>query len=82
MNTCAELEEFVAAYLEGSLPVSRRRAMESHLHDCAACREFVAAYRRTVGVAKKVLEDKSAAAEAPEKLVESLVQAILVSLAR
>jgi hypothetical protein len=35
-----------------------------------------------VWVAKKVLEDKSAAAEAPERLVESLVQAILVSLAR
>jgi anti-sigma factor RsiW len=82
MNTCAELEEYVADYLEGSLPAPRHRATQVHLDDCATCREFVAAYRRTVGVAKKVLEDKSAAAEAPERLVESLVQAILVSLAR
>ena len=82
MSTCAELEEYVADYLEGQLPAPRRRAMLGHLDDCAACREFVAAYRRTVWVAKRVLEDKSAAAEAPERLVESLVQAILVSLAR
>jgi anti-sigma factor RsiW len=78
MITCADLEECVAGYLDGSLPEPRCRAMEKHLDDCAACREFVAAYQRTVRVARKVLEDKSAAAEAPE----NLVQAILASLAR
>ena len=78
MITCAQLEEFVADYLDGSLPLSRRRALQGHLDDCAACREFVAAYQRTVGVAKKVFENESATAEAPEKLV----QAILVSLER
>jgi anti-sigma factor RsiW len=78
MITCAELEEFVADYLDGSLPEPTRRAMKGHLDDCAACREFVAAYQRTVRVAKKVFEDESATAKAPEKLV----QAILVSLAR
>jgi anti-sigma factor RsiW len=82
MTTCAQLEELVGDYLVGSLPAVRRRAMGRHLDECAACREFVAAYRRTVGVAKTVLEDRGAAAQAPEKLVESLVQAILVSLAR
>jgi anti-sigma factor RsiW len=78
MITCADLEEFVADYLDGSLAEPRRRALETHLDDCAACREFVAAYQRTVRVAKKVFDDKSATAEAPE----NLVQAILVSLAR
>ena len=67
MITCADLEEFVADYLDGSLPEPRRRAMERHLDDCAACREFVAAYQRTVRVAKKVFEDESATAEAPEE---------------
>ena len=82
MITCAELEEFVADYLDGSLPEPRRRAMEGHLDDCAVCREFVAAYQRTVQVAKKVFEDESATAKAPEKLVKKLVRAILVSPAR
>ena len=78
MITCADLEEFVADYLDGSLPEPSRRALEKHLDDCAACREFVAAYQRTVRVAKKALEHESATAEAPE----NLVQAILASLAR
>jgi anti-sigma factor RsiW len=78
MITCADLEEFVAGYLDGSLPEPRRRALEKHLDGCAACREFVAAYQRTVRVAKKVFEEKGATAEAPE----NLVQAILVSLER
>ena len=78
MITCADLEEFVAGYLDGSLSETRRRTMERHLDDCAACPEFVAAYQCTVQVAKKVFEDRSAAAEAPEKLV----QAILVALER
>jgi len=78
MITCADLEEFVAGYLDGSLLEPRRRALEKHLDGCAACREFVAAYQRTVRVAKKVFEDKGATAEAPE----NLVQAILVSLER
>jgi anti-sigma factor RsiW len=78
MITCADLEDLAADYLDGSLPSPKRAALEDHLDECRACREFLAAYRRTVGVAKIVLENKSATAEAPE----DLVQAILVSLER
>lgn len=78
MGTYADLEEFVATTSTGCCPSPKRWAMERHLDDCAPCREFVVAYQRTVRVAKKVFENKSATAEAPE----NLVQAILVSLAR
>jgi anti-sigma factor RsiW len=76
MIACADLEELVADYLEGSLPEHKGRALETHLDDCPACREFVAAYQRTVRVAKKVFENESATAEAPEKLVQSILVAL------
>lgn len=78
MITCADLEEFVANYLDGSLPAPKRRELERHLDGCGACREFLAAYERTVWVARKVLNGPSGPAQAPEELV----QAILGSLRR
>ncbi len=78
MTTCADLEELVAGYLDASLPEPSRRALEKHLDDCSACREYVAAYQRTVRVARKALEHERATAEAPE----NLVQGILASLER
>ena len=78
MNTCADLEECVANYLEGSQPLPKRRQIEIHLADCRECREFMAAYQRTVWVAKMVLKGSSGPAPVPEELV----QAILGSLRR
>ncbi len=78
MITCADLEELAADYLDGSLPSPERGALEVHLDECRACREFLAFYQRTIGVAKIVLENENATAEA----AEDLVQAILVSLER
>jgi anti-sigma factor RsiW len=76
MITCADLEDLVADYLDGSLSSHQRAALEDHLDECRACREFLAAYQRTIRIARSVLENESATAEAPE----NLVQAILVSL--
>jgi anti-sigma factor RsiW len=45
----------LAGYLDAALPESTL-ALEKHLDDCASCREFVAAYQRTVRVARKALE--------------------------
>ena len=78
MITCADLEDLVANYLEGSLPEPERRELERHLDECRGCREFLAAYQRTVWVAKKTLKGSSRPAKAPE----GLVQAILGSLRR
>jgi anti-sigma factor RsiW len=78
MITCADLEDLVADYLDGSLPSRQCTALDDHLDECRACRERLAAYERTIRVAKSVLDNESATAEAPEKLV----QAILASLER
>jgi len=78
MTTCADLEEFVAGYFDASLSEPRRRALEKHLDDCSACREFVAAYQRTVRVARKVLEHERATAETPENLVQRVLASLEV----
>lgn len=78
MITCADLEEFVANYLDGSLPGPKRRELARHVDDCRACEEFLAAYQRTVWVARKALKPPSDPVQVPEELV----QAILGSLGR
>src|SRR5260370_38024996 len=37
-------------YLDGMLPLRRRRAVEAHLRACAACRHEVEATRRTLSL--------------------------------
>jgi hypothetical protein len=78
MIPCAELEDLAANYLEASLPRPKRRELELHMGECGGCREFLAAYRRTVWVASRALETSSDPPQAPERLV----QAILGSLRR
>jgi hypothetical protein len=78
MIPCAELEDLAANYLEASLPRPKRRELELHMGECGGCREFLAAYRRTVWVARRALETSSDPPQAPERLV----QAILGSLRR
>ncbi len=78
MITCSDLQDWVANYLERSLPLAKRRQLERHLGECAGCREFLAAYQRTVWVAKKAMQCSSYPIQAPEQLV----QAILGSLRR
>ena len=71
MTTCADLEEFVANYVDGSLPTPERRGLERHLDECNTCREFLAAYQRTVWVAKMALKNSSN--HTPEELVQSIL---------
>jgi anti-sigma factor RsiW len=79
MITCADLEEFVANYLDGSLPLPKRRELEKHLDDCKACCEFLSVYQRTVWVAKMAMKGAS---YPPTQVPEAFVRAILGSLRR
>lgn len=39
--TCAEFEIVLSDYVDGSVTVDQRRAIEAHADDCAACRELL-----------------------------------------
>lgn len=44
-TACPEFERSVAAWLEGSLPVGEREAVERHLIGCVECRAFAESFR-------------------------------------
>ena len=75
MITCAEFEDFILSYLEGTLPEVQRRRFERHIRFCSECRDYLTAYRRTVELEKAVFADPGA--QVPGDVPEDLVQAVL-----
>ncbi len=77
MITCREFEDFVLSYLEGELPARLASIFKWHLRICRECREYLAAYKRTIEIGKAVLGPAHQAV--PEDVPEDLVRAVLDS---
>ncbi len=75
MITCKEFEDFLISYLEDELPAKQRSIFEWHLGLCRECREYLAAYRRTMEIAEAVMSESGASI--PEDVPEDLIKAIL-----
>jgi anti-sigma factor RsiW len=58
---CHRIVRWLSEYVDGTLPLARRRAVEAHLRACAGCRYELEALRRTVslltGLPKRELTD-------------------------
>jgi predicted anti-sigma-YlaC factor YlaD len=48
--TCKEVNEFLADYLDGTLPWRQRLSFKIHLLICHQCRRYLASYVATVRV--------------------------------
>ncbi len=75
MITCREFEDFIMSYLSDELTPTQSRVFRMHLRVCRECREYLAAYQRTIemsGLMFKVPDDKL-----PEDVPEDLIKAIL-----
>ena len=77
MITCREFEEFVLAYLDGELPVRQVKRFDWHLRICRECREYLAAYKRTIEITGAALGP--ADDPVPDEVPEDLVKAVLDS---
>lgn len=77
MINCREFEDFILAYLEGDLPDKQRFVFELHLKVCRECRDYLAAYKRTIEISKRAFEDEEAGV--PDEVPEDLVKAILAA---
>ncbi len=77
MITCREFEEFVLRYLNGELPSTQANIFEWHLRICRECREYLAAYRRTIEIGIAVLgpADESVPDDVPEDLIKAVLDA-------
>lgn len=75
--TCREVLDFLMSYLEGDLPPEVRAAFDKHLSLCPSCVAYLESYRTTVDLGKAAFSD-----EAPPKVPEEVVQAMLTALNR
>lgn len=70
MLTCAEVIDFVMAYLDHDLPDAQLTAFEQHLAVCPECVAFLKTYEATVQL-------ETAAQTPPVQLPPELIAAIL-----
>jgi anti-sigma factor RsiW len=68
-RACGRAARSLGEYLDGTLPLARRRAVEAHLHACAGCRRELEAMRRTLALLsglprRELSEDFDAALQA------------------
>jgi anti-sigma factor RsiW len=75
MITCREFEDFVLRYLDGELSKRQRAVFELHMRLCRECREYLAAYQRTIEIGREAFT--SADETVPEDVPEDLIKAIL-----
>ena len=77
MITCTEFEEFVISYLEGDLSSKQKSLFEWHIRLCRECREYLAAYQRSIELGQAVLHapDQSLPADVPEDLIKAILKA-------
>lgn len=75
MITCREFEEFMLDYMDDTLPAGQRRVFELHMKVCRECREYLAAYKRTIEISRQVFADGDA--PVPNDVPEDLIRAIM-----
>ncbi len=76
--TCRELVEFLADYLDGTLPRAERATFEEHLRECPDCVNYLATYCATIRLARASGNAGDIALpEMPEDLVHA-VRAVIV----
>lgn len=74
LPTCREVIEFLADYLDNSLPSEARAGFERHLARCPSCVAYLESYKRTVQMGREALraDDQPAAGHVPEGLLKAV----------
>lgn len=77
MISCREFDEFLDAYLEGSLPAPQHRKFLVHVWLCPHCDRYLETYRRAREMAVDALsaEDEADLRAVPEELVQAILEA-------
>ena len=71
--TCKEVNEFLADYLDGTLPWRQRLSFNVHLMICQHCRQYMASYAATIRVTKSL--GQVAEQQVPDELVRAILTA-------
>ncbi len=54
-KTCQDCIDLLADYVDGALPTELKAKLDAHFTACPPCEDFVATYRATTSVCRKVL---------------------------
>jgi predicted anti-sigma-YlaC factor YlaD len=68
---CKQVNQFLADYLDGSLPWRQRVAFKLHLLICRHCRRYLASYKATVRVAGSL--GRADEPQVPDELVRAIL---------
>jgi anti-sigma factor RsiW len=76
MITCREFEDFVQQYLDDELPSPQLAMFELHLRLCRECRDYLAAYRRSLEIGRAAFkaDDESLPEDVPEDLIKAILE--------
>lgn len=74
---CVEFVEMVTEYLEGSMSVNERLAMERHLAFCAPCVDYIEQMRATIAVTGTLSEQ-----DVPDEVIEPIMAAFRAATGR
>ena len=78
MLTCRDLIEFIADYLDGTLPEQERALFDSHLSLCVHCREYLDSYKLTILMSRIAMQadaDEQDSPVVPEEVVRAVLAA-------
>ncbi len=74
--TCKEVNEFLAEYLDGTLPWRQRLSFNVHLMICQHCRQYLASYVATIRATRPLdRPSESAGEQVPAELVHAILTA-------
>ncbi len=76
MISCREFEDFILSYLDSDLPEKQRKRFEFHMRICRECRDYLAAYKRSMELYQAMFPR---AKTIPEDVPEDLIKAIIES---
>lgn len=80
--TCRELADFIIDYVDGGLDADVQTQFERHLTRCPNCVRYIAAYRTSIEMGRRALQDDGDAPAARSGAPEDLIAAILASRPR
>jgi predicted anti-sigma-YlaC factor YlaD len=79
MMTCRYISEFLADYLDGSLPWWQRMIFQFHLACCADCRRYLHSYRETVRALRALGESPAEDQASRDAIPTELTQAVFAA---
>ena len=77
MITCREFVDFLDRYLDGALTDGERVTFDKHMDACPPCGDFLASYRKTIGLCREAYADDGPlpTASVPDELVRAILEA-------